>query len=151
VFLKSSENLAVRNVGTCFAEIKRFFCVTHVFLYICRNTNFGQYRLSTVYFLGDFNETCRLLFVHARPSTLCAPSFVEKYTKIKKRCFAKTPKESSRIDHFLSNCQHISPIKHPVEIWEYIFNPLMIECAHNDLTFVTKIRMQTNFGHFTTP
>jgi hypothetical protein len=52
--------------STCFGKIK--FCTCSVksrFPAHCRNTNFGQYWLSTVYFKGDFNETFRLLFFHA--------------------------------------------------------------------------------------
>jgi hypothetical protein len=55
--------------STCFAEIKSTCTCTvksrfPVHLLVC-NTHFGQYWLSTVYFLGDVNETFRLLFVHA--------------------------------------------------------------------------------------
>jgi hypothetical protein len=58
---------AVRNFKFrhMFCRNKKFCSENHVFLYICRNTNFGQYWLSTHYFLGDFNETFRLLFFHA--------------------------------------------------------------------------------------
>jgi hypothetical protein len=48
-----------------FCRNKKFCSVKSRFLYICHNTNFGQYCLSTVYFWGDFNETFKLLFSHA--------------------------------------------------------------------------------------
>jgi hypothetical protein len=52
---------AVRNF-----EFRHMFCRYKKFGSVkSRFTNFGQYWLSTVYFLGDFNETFRLLFVHA--------------------------------------------------------------------------------------
>jgi hypothetical protein len=79
------------SVADCWADCKkvrffqnlifsavRNFKFHHMF---CRNTNFGQYWLSTVYFLGDFNETFRLLFCSC-PS-IDVPSFIGKYPKIK--------------------------------------------------------------------
>jgi hypothetical protein len=67
-----------KRVGTCFAAKSFVKCEI---TFSC--TNVGQYWLSTVYFLGDFNETFRLLLCSC-PST-DVPSFVEKYPKKKYR------------------------------------------------------------------
>jgi hypothetical protein len=58
---------AVRNFkfGHMFCRNKKFCSVKSRFPVHLRNINFGQYWLSTRYFLGDFNETFRLLFFHA--------------------------------------------------------------------------------------
>jgi hypothetical protein len=67
---------AVRNFKFrhMFCRNKKFCSVKSRFLYICRNTNFGQYWLSTVYFLVDFNKTFRLLFFHSHLQ-ICQVSF----------------------------------------------------------------------------
>jgi hypothetical protein len=64
-----------------FCRNKKFCNVKSRILYICRNTKFGQYWLSTRYFLGDFNET-QIHIIFPCPSTN-VPSLVEKYPKIK--------------------------------------------------------------------
>jgi hypothetical protein len=58
---------AVRNFKFrhIFCQNKKFCSVKSRFPDICCNTNFGEYWLSTIYFLGNFNETFRLIFVHA--------------------------------------------------------------------------------------
>jgi hypothetical protein len=63
-FLKSNFYVSIAEIKTV-VQYKN-----HIFLYICCiNTNFEQYWVSTIYFLGDINET---FFI-----------FVEKYPKIK--------------------------------------------------------------------
>jgi hypothetical protein len=64
-WIKFFRQWEISSFCTWIAEIKSFVVQNHVFLYICRSTNFRQYWLSTVYFFGDFNETFRLLFFHA--------------------------------------------------------------------------------------
>jgi hypothetical protein len=63
-----------------FCRNKKFYSVEITFsCTLVVNTNFGQYWLSTRYFLGDFNGTFTLLFFHAH----VPKNFIEKYPKIK--------------------------------------------------------------------